>query len=208
MYELEPDAKARVRILIAEDNLMNQKVLTKSLHAVGFRSTVANNGKEAFDKFVEEAEAGKPFDLVLMDLQMPVWDGFMATRSIFEYIKKHKNMLSPRIIAVTADVTQSVVEECKRHNMHGFISKPIRREKVVRHVEAVAAWVNEVGGGTRNMLTDDGTLCHVLYKFVFVTAKTIDLPSITFCTPFLQLVCVKPVFQSYGFDRSLRSVGL
>lgn len=154
VYELEPDAKARVRILIAEDNLMNQKVITKILHTIGFRSTVASNGKEAFDKYVEEAEAGRPFDLVLMDLQMPVMDGFMATRSIFEYVAgkvaegegewAEGLFLRPRVVAVTADVMQSVIQECKSCKMHGFISKPIRREKLVGIMEKVATWVAEV----------------------------------------------------------------
>ena len=145
VYELEPDAKARVRILIAEDNLMNQKVVTKLLHTIGFRSTVANDGKEAYEKYVEEAEAGRPFDLILMDMQMPVMDGLMSTRNIFEYARRQpaESFPLPRIVALTADVAQSVVDECKSCNMYGFISKPIRREKLVDVMEEVSTWVAE-----------------------------------------------------------------
>mmetsp|Transcript_44081 Transcript_44081/g.70774 ORF Transcript_44081/g.70774 Transcript_44081/m.70774 type:complete len:188 (-) Transcript_44081:731-1294(-) len=150
-YDLKPNAKAHVRILIAEDNILNQKVVTKLLRTFGFDSTVVtNNGKEARDKYVEEAEAGRPFDLVLMDLQMPVMDGFMATQSILEYVAIKESegrvgMYPPRIVALTADVLSSVIEECRSCGMFGFIGKPIRREKLAVIIGEVAVWVTEVG---------------------------------------------------------------
>lgn len=142
VYEFEADAKARVRILIAEDNVMNQKVLTRTLHAIGFRSTVAKDGKEAVEKYREACEAGEPFDLILMDLQMPVMDGLMATRAIFEYTAG-KDGVNPLIVALTADVAQSVVEECRDCKMHGFMSKPIKRDTLEYFMTEVATWVGE-----------------------------------------------------------------
>ena len=143
LFELEPDAKAQVRVLIAEDNLMNQKVAVKLLHSVGFRAAVVNNGKEALDLFVEKADAGESFDLILMDLQMPVMDGLQATREIFGHVLARPGLARPHIVALTADVAESVVEECKACQMHGFIAKPIKREKLNTLMEKITMWVME-----------------------------------------------------------------
>ena len=163
MYELEPDTKASVRILIAEDNVMNQKVVTKILHKIGFRSTMANNGQEAVDIYVSAALEGKPFDLILMDLQMPVMDGLMSTRKILEYCASDRNKdgFTPFIVALTADVASSVVEECKSCEMHGFISKPIKRDKLMDLLEEVCSWVAEgrVATRKRNFFATPHGLC-------------------------------------------------
>ena len=151
LFELEPDAKAQVRVLIAEDNLMNQKVAVKLLHSVGFRAAVVNNGKEALDLFVEKADAGESFDLILMDLQMPVMDGLQATREIFGHVLARPGLARPHIVALTADVAESVVEECRACQMHGFIAKPIKREKLNMLMEKITMWVME---GRREYVMD------------------------------------------------------
>jgi CheY-like chemotaxis protein len=80
---------------------------------------VANNGKEALELFQKEAMNDNPFDLVLMDLQMPVMDGLSSTRAMFRFCEQHANVMPPRIVALTADVAQGVIDECRSVRMHG-----------------------------------------------------------------------------------------
>ena len=143
LMDLDADAKARVRVLMAEDNLINQKVAKKILQALGFNPKVVSDGSRALAAYVESVDAGEPFDLILMDLQMPVMDGVEATRAIVEHAadRPELGLPPPRVVALTADVASSVVRECKACGMYGFLSKPVERENIVRVMEDAAAWV-------------------------------------------------------------------
>ena len=113
-----------LRILIAEDNLVNQKVLTRVLQRLGYQPDVVNNGLE-----VLSALADQPYDVVLMDVQMPEMDGLTATRQIHEdWRAEHR----PYIIAVTASAMQGDREECLRVGMDDYISKPIRPDQLTQ----------------------------------------------------------------------------
>jgi CheY-like chemotaxis protein len=103
-----------LRILIAEDNLINQKVVVYTLKNQGADATVAGNGKEA----VELLQAA-PYDLILMDLQMPEMDGYQATR----YIRNDMKSSIP-IIAMTADAMKGEADKCMEAGMQDYISKP------------------------------------------------------------------------------------
>lgn len=103
-------------ILLVEDNGINQEVATEILSSAGANVEIANNGKEAI-----EAIAAKTYDLVLMDLQMPVMGGYEATKFIRS---DHKNLNLP-IIAMTAHAMQGVEAECKAAGMNDYVSKPI-----------------------------------------------------------------------------------
>ena len=103
-----------LRILIAEDNLINQKVVVYTLKNQGAEATVANNGKEA----VELLQAA-PYDLILMDLQMPEMDGYQATG----YIRNDMKSGIP-IIAMTADAMKGEADKCMEAGMQDYISKP------------------------------------------------------------------------------------
>jgi two-component system sensor histidine kinase/response regulator len=117
--EFGMDTKRPLNVLLVEDNLVNQKlaigVLGKNQHAV----TVANNGREA----VEHFQTGK-FDLILMDVQMPVMDGFEATAQIRE-LESRSGIHTP-ILAMTARAMESDREECLAAGMDDYLSKPIR----------------------------------------------------------------------------------
>lgn len=105
------------RVLLVEDNLINQDVARELLDTIKIETFIANNGQEAID-----ALFGQKFDLVLMDIQMPVMDGFEATRQIRE---KEGNELHIPILAMSANVLDSDREQAKQSGMDDYITKPI-----------------------------------------------------------------------------------
>ena len=111
-----------LRILLAEDNVVNQKVALHLLQRLGCRADVAGNGLE-----VLEALHRQPYDVVLMDVQMPEMDGLTATRHICQ---KWSPDLRPRIVAMTANAMQGDRESCLQAGMDDYISKPIRIEEL------------------------------------------------------------------------------
>ncbi|WP_445304576.1 PAS domain S-box protein [Microcoleus sp. S13C4] len=113
-----------LRILLAEDHLVNQKVALLLLERLGYRADVAANGLE-----VLEALHRQPYDVVLMDVQMPEMDGLEATRRIGEEWPAHAR---PRIIAMTANAMQGDRELCLDAGMNDYISKPIRVEALIQ----------------------------------------------------------------------------
>jgi CheY-like chemotaxis protein/HPt (histidine-containing phosphotransfer) domain-containing protein len=113
-----------LRILVAEDNAVNQKVALSLLARIGYRADVAANGQEAIDALQRQ-----PYDVVLMDGQMPEMDGVEATRLIRSELPAGQQ---PRIIAMTADALQGDRERYLAAGMDEYISKPIRLEDLVR----------------------------------------------------------------------------
>ncbi|MBC8051608.1 MAG: response regulator [Sphingobacteriaceae bacterium] len=114
--------KNPLNILIAEDNLINQKLIIKILSKLGYQSKLANNGQEVLD--ILKAES---FDIVLMDVQMPVMDGLEATKIIREEFEKQ-----PIIVAMTANALVEDREICLLAGMNEYVSKPIRLEELTR----------------------------------------------------------------------------
>jgi CheY-like chemotaxis protein len=113
-----------LRILVAEDNAVNQKVALSLLERIGYRADVVANGQEAIDALLRQ-----PYDVVLMDGQMPEMDGIEATRLIRRDVPAEQQ---PRIIAMTADALQGDRERYLSAGMDDYISKPIRLEDLVR----------------------------------------------------------------------------
>jgi CheY-like chemotaxis protein len=123
------EAKRRVRILLVEDNVVNQKLATRLLEKMGYRSDAVGNGKEAV-KALEMA----PYDVVLMDVQMPEMDGYEATRLIRDPQSKVRNHHVP-IIAMTANAMKGDRERCIEAGMDEYISKPILPQKLSEVIE-------------------------------------------------------------------------
>jgi CheY-like chemotaxis protein len=117
-----------LRILLAEDHLVNQKVALQILQRMGYRADVAGNGLE-----VLEALRRQSYDVVLMDMQMPEMDGLEAARQIKKLYGDRQTETSerPRIIAVTANAMESDRNDCIAAGMDDYISKPIRMEQLV-----------------------------------------------------------------------------
>jgi CheY-like chemotaxis protein len=121
-----------VRILLAEDNPVNQKLVKIMLTKAGYKVEVANNGKEAVDKYTVSPE---DFDLIFMDVQMPEMDGMEATREIRKWEEARKQVPSIPIIAMTAHAMKGDRERCLESGMDGYIAKPIKRELVFEILE-------------------------------------------------------------------------
>ena len=123
---LDPQMAERhpLKILLAEDNLVNQKLALRLLQQMGYRADVAANGIEAI-----EAIERQRYDVVLMDVQMPEMDGLEASRRI---TAKWKVQERPRIVAMTANAMQGDREECLAAGMDDYVTKPIRVDELVR----------------------------------------------------------------------------
>jgi signal transduction histidine kinase/DNA-binding response OmpR family regulator/streptogramin lyase len=119
-----------VRVLVAEDNIVNQKVATRMLEKLGVRPDLAANGREAVEMF-----GILPYHLILMDCQMPEMDGYAAARAI-----RRKEGLGQHvpIVAMTAEVLAGCREQCLAAGMDGHIPKPVKMEFLV---EALQKWV-------------------------------------------------------------------
>jgi signal transduction histidine kinase/ligand-binding sensor domain-containing protein/DNA-binding response OmpR family regulator len=122
------------QILLAEDNLTNQKLAERLLTKRGHKVTIANNGKEAVALLAERS-----FDFVLMDVQMPEMDGFEATAAI--RAKEKSNGGHVLIIAMTANAMQGDKERCMAAGMDGYASKPIRLPELLATMAALASSV-------------------------------------------------------------------
>ncbi|MCB2194690.1 MAG: response regulator [Bacteroidetes bacterium] len=129
--ELESDEKISLKdanVLLVEDNLINQKIVLLSLKKAVKNVEVANNGKEALDKF-----GSAKYDIILMDIQMPIMNGIVTTKKI-RSIEKSTNTHTP-IIAITANALLGDKEECLAAGMDDYISKPFQIETLLNKME-------------------------------------------------------------------------
>lgn len=110
-----------LNILVAEDNLANQKIITKILQSLGHRITLVENGQLAFQRI----DSGQKFDLILMDMMMPEMNGIETTRKIRQWESESSERERHLIYAMTANAQDTDQEECLRAGMDDFISKPI-----------------------------------------------------------------------------------
>jgi signal transduction histidine kinase/CheY-like chemotaxis protein len=127
------DDSLQKRILVAEDNAVNQLLVLTILKKLGYSAQAVANGREAIDELLRGT-----FDLVLMDCQMPEMDGYESTRAIREFEKK-TGMHIP-IIALTANAMKEDENRCLESGMDAYLAKPIRREKLD---ELLSHWLNK-----------------------------------------------------------------
>ncbi len=126
-YSISENDRRATKILLVEDNKINQKVALKMLEKLGFSAECANNGQEAVD-----ALKTQKYEIVFMDCQMPVKDGFEATREIR---KMPEIVHQPSIIAMTAFAMNGDREKCINAGMDDYVSKPINQKALMKTLE-------------------------------------------------------------------------
>ncbi len=124
--------KTDVKILVAEDNIVNQKVAKMQLEILGCKADIVNNGLE-----VLEALKNNSYALVLMDCQMPKFDGYQTTRKIRNSKKYYKDI---PIIAITASVMESDKAKCLAVGMNDYLSKPFKQDELEKIIKK---WVSD-----------------------------------------------------------------
>ena len=142
----EPEQKPKgpaLRLLLAEDNVVNQKVAIRMLETLGYQVDVAANGREAVKAVTQTPYAG-----ILMDCQMPEMDGFEATVAI----RKQEGSSSVPIIAMTANAMQNDRENCLAVGMNAFLSKPVKLQDLKSILEK---WIPRNSGTDQNQRTTE-----------------------------------------------------
>jgi two-component system sensor histidine kinase/response regulator len=122
----------RLCVLVVEDNLVNQKLAVRRLEKLGHQVTVAPNGKAALEHITQST-----FDIVLMDIQMPVMDGIAATAALRERERLTGTHLP--VVAMTAHAMPGDRENCLKAGMDGYVAKPLDGLELVREIESVLA---------------------------------------------------------------------
>ena len=149
--EGQPPRFPGVRVLVAEDNPVNQKLVGFMLENYGVEVRMADNGKAAFDLLEQEK-----VDLVLMDCQMPEWDGLTATRAIRAREREQRRAHLP-ILALSANAMPGFEESCRAAGMDAYLSKPLREEELTaalrRWLPGAAVVKQEVGRGGQTVGT-------------------------------------------------------
>jgi CheY-like chemotaxis protein/HPt (histidine-containing phosphotransfer) domain-containing protein len=134
------DASKTLKILLAEDNLVNQKLASRLLEKRNHVVTVVMNGKDALAALEKES-----FDLVLMDMQMPEMDGFEATRILRE--REKSTGRHQQVIAMTALAMNGDRERCMAVGMDGYLSKPLRPQELDEALDSILAPREELAPG-------------------------------------------------------------
>jgi len=129
-----PEEKFKLRVLLAEDNRVNQKLAVKVLEKFGHEVVVANNGKQAVELYTQQE-----FDVILMDIQMPEMDGLTATREI-----RKREMNTQRhipIVALTAHAMKGDEEKCLTAGMDYYVTKPLKQKELKAVLDEIASAV-------------------------------------------------------------------
>ncbi|MEH2347730.1 MAG: ATP-binding protein [Nostoc sp.] len=138
--DYRPSDLPKLRILLTEDNLVNQKIALKQLQSLGYSADVANNGKEALH-LLEKI----PYDLILMDCQMPILDGLETTKQILRW--QESNFASgrrPVVVAMTANAMKEDQQMCLDAGMDDYLSKPVMKEKLAATLDHWARMIFRV----------------------------------------------------------------
>ncbi|KAG9232421.1 hypothetical protein BJ875DRAFT_79625 [Amylocarpus encephaloides] len=127
--ELSTTERARIRVLLVEDNAINQQIALRTIRKLGFIVSAVWNGKEALD-YLEAADAPNPPhakpDIILMDVQMPIIDGYQATHLIRHHSPYNALAKNIPIVAMTASAIQGDREKCKKAGMDDYLAKPVK----------------------------------------------------------------------------------
>ena len=128
--ERRDDVRVSGTVLLAEDSLDVQALIATMLRRVGVDVETAANGREAFDRAMESWNSGKPYDLILMDMQMPEWDGYEATRNLRDV------GYTGRIVAITAHAMTGDRQKCLDAGCDDYLAKPIKSAELTQAVSS------------------------------------------------------------------------
>jgi len=131
IQEEEATEKFGLKVLIAEDNPINQKLIKITLEQLGMKTVLANNGLEAFNKYNINPDN---YDLILMDIQMPVMDGIEATHEILDF-EKDEDIPHTPIVALTANALKGDRERFLAEGMDEYLTKPINKEALMNVIK-------------------------------------------------------------------------
>jgi CheY-like chemotaxis protein len=125
--QLSREERHNIHVLIVEDNQINQQIALKTIQKLGFSVNAVWNGQEALDYLLEEATPDHPRpNIILMDVQMPVIDGYRATHTIRNQSPYKESVYDIPIVAMTASAIQGDREKCKRAGMDDYLAKPVK----------------------------------------------------------------------------------
>ena len=155
----ETGFKVTGRVLLVEDNIDNQRLISMYLKKLGADIVIANNGKEAI-----EQTAGTDFDLILMDMQMPVMNGIDAT------IRLREMDYNKPIVALTANAMKEDMDACYQAGCDDFIHKPISQQKfkdaIIKFLNPVGEIVENQHPLTSSLLIDEPDMIDLVQRFV------------------------------------------
>ncbi|PHR55366.1 MAG: hybrid sensor histidine kinase/response regulator [Arcobacter sp.] len=181
----EKTSKFDARALVAEDNLINQKLIKRTLEDIGIKVDLANNGLEAFEK-----RKNNQYDVIFMDIQMPVLDGVEATQEILEYEEDYKVEHTP-IIALTANALKGDRERFMGAGMDEYTTKPLVRSEII-------SLLNHFIG---HKIVDTKAISNEI-----VVAKkevVVEMPSVTPVEPVAVVKAPEPVIEESILDTNL-----
>lgn len=147
MAEEDPTTILNIRVLVAEDNVVNQKVTVQILRSMGYRADVAANGREVLEMLRKVR-----YDVVLMDVQMPEMDGLEAARRIR---RGEHGSYQPYIIAVTANALKGDRERCLEAGMEDYVSKPVRKHELYKAFRKVLKNIAVFSYANEHMVSDN-----------------------------------------------------
>jgi len=184
-------------ILLVEDNEINSQVATELLESEGFKISVAENGKLALDQITNDTPPGT-FDIVLMDLQMPIMDGYEATKRI----REDDRFMNLPIIAMTADAMSGVREKVIEAGMNDYVTKPIDLDQLYG---ALAKWIKLGPSSNKSDTTTD-----IKEEEVFPDLPGIDikdgLKRVGGSKDFYRKLLLKFADSYHGFEKELRNL--
>jgi|GEM_PF-285684 len=148
-----------LRILLAEDSPDNRLVISAYLRDTAHLVDAVENGEDAIDRFIAAARSGQPYDLVLMDMQMPVMDGYNAVRMIRKW-EKERGLAPTPIVALTAAAFEHDVRRCLEAGCDAHVAKPVRKKTLLEAVEKIKqqkteTLANVVGNAGGREMTDE-----------------------------------------------------
>ncbi len=134
--ETKPSHSSSVRILVVEDNKINQKVVQLMLDKLNVEVLIANNGQEGVEAYIYQTKVDKTPTLILMDCMMPILDGFESTEKIRQF-ERDNNLSETPIIALTASVLDTDIKRCFDSGMTDYLAKPLRMNIFVDKVSEI-----------------------------------------------------------------------